>query len=118
REYQNTADLCQFLPTISDVSPLKTAQKQRSNVLPFFVVWPNERTEAEIRLLSRIKKQARVGFRQFDPKEEPRLSIDRAVDSVVNANGIILPLISSNRNDAEVHNLRCAFIAGLAHGMD
>ena len=42
----------------------------------------------------------------------------RALDEVVNAYGIILPLISSNRQDAQVHNLRCAFVAGLAHGLD
>ncbi len=42
----------------------------------------------------------------------------RAFDEVVNAYGIILPLISSNRTDATVHNLRCAFVAGLAHGLD
>jgi hypothetical protein len=31
---------------------------------------------------------------------------------------VILPLISSNRTDSDVHNFRCAFVAGLSHALD
>jgi hypothetical protein len=118
KEYQNAGDLATFLGSISTVRPLAIPDKKRSDTVPFFIVWPQERTEAEVRLNSRIKKQLRASFRQFDPTEGPRLSLSEAVNSVANANGIILPLISSNRRDSEVHNLRCAFVAGLADGLE
>lgn len=117
KEYQNAKDLGSYLSTISTVRPVTIPEKKKGNSEPFFIIWPHERTEAEVRLNSRIKKQLRASFRQFDPTENPRLSLMSAVDNVVNADGIILPLISANRRDAEVHNLRCAFVAGLADGL-
>ncbi len=118
KDYQNASDLAGFVGNISNVRPFTIPDKKKNDAVPFYIVWPNERTEAEVRLSSRVKKQLRASFRQFDPTESPRLSLSEAVNSVSNANGVILPLISSNRRDAEVHNLRCAFIAGLADGMD
>lgn len=117
KQYQNANDLVGFLATISSVRPVVIPDKKKGNSEPFFIVWPHERTEAEVRLNSRVKKQLRASFRQFDPTEDPRLSLLSAIENVVNADGVILPLISSNRRDAEVHNLRCAFVAGLADGL-
>lgn len=118
KEYQNSSELAGILGNISSVRPFAIPDKKRADTVPFFVIWPHERTEAEVRLNSRIKKQLRASFRQFDPTEGPRLSLSDAVNSAVNANGIILPLISQNRRDSEVHNLRCAFVAGLADGLE
>lgn len=118
QEYQNSLDLCAYLKDLNSIRPLRVPERKKANNRPFFIVWPTERTESEILLQSRLKKQARAGFQQFDPKEDRRLPITRAFDEIVNAYGVILPLISSNRQDAEVHNLRCAFIAGLSHGLE
>lgn len=116
--YSSAGELCRYLENLETTRPLRIPERKKGAPRPFYIVWPSERTESEIRLLSRIKKQARLGFQQFDPKEDNRLPASRALDEVVNAHGIILPLISANRRDAEVHNLRCAFVAGLGHGLE
>ncbi|HEY5742372.1 MAG TPA: hypothetical protein VIS99_07510 [Terrimicrobiaceae bacterium] len=46
------------------------------------------------------------------------MSVRDAIDNVTSSLGIIIPLISTNRTDADIHNLRCAFVAGLAHAAD
>jgi hypothetical protein len=46
------------------------------------------------------------------------MSVRDAIDNVSASLGVILPLISSNRNDSEIHNLRCSFIAGLSHALE
>lgn len=117
KSYANTNDLINFLGSLSSTRPQNIPEPKKDEFVPFFVVWPYERTEAEVRLNSRIKKQTRLPFRQFDPSEGPRLSLTDAIEQVASSHGVILPLISSNRRDAEVHNLRCAFVAGLADGL-
>src|SRR4029078_1187596 len=41
-----------------------------------------------------------------------------ALKDVTISHGVVVPLVSSHRNDAQVHNLRAAFVAGLANGME
>jgi hypothetical protein len=64
----------------------------------------------------RIKK-ARLGYKSFIPQEESRLSAIKAVDDVSACLGAIVPLLPTNFADAEVHNIRAAFVAGLAYGL-
>ena len=40
-----------------------------------------------------------------------------ATKHVATAHGVVVPLLSDAMNDAEIHNIRGAFVAGLAHGM-
>ena len=68
------------------------------------------------RVISRVKK-ARLFFCSFDPNEEPRLSLLIAVRNVAESYGVLVPLLPSTSPDARVHNVRAAFIAGLAGGM-
>ena len=46
------------------------------------------------------------------------MSVREAIDNVSASLGVILPLVSTHRTDSEIHNLRCAFIAGLSHALD
>jgi hypothetical protein len=64
-------------------------------------------------IISRVKK-TRLGFKNFFPQEEPRLSAIKAVDDVTAALGVIVPLLAKNFTDASVHNIRAAFVGGLA----
>jgi len=95
--------------------PLPDGPKNRNS--PIFIALPKDRTDAEVRIISRVKKQARILFRQFDPTEQVRMSATSALENVAQSHGVILPLISSNRVDFEAHNLRCAFLAGLASAL-
>lgn len=117
-DYTNSEDLAKYLIELSDLAPLPLKQVVPNRRAPIYIVLPREKTEAEIRLLSRVKKEARLFFRSFDPQEHVRMSVRDAIDNVSASLGVILPLISSNRTDSEIHNLRCAFIAGLAHALE
>ena len=117
-EYSNSEELADYLVNLENLRPLPLKQLLPNRRAPIYLVTPREKTEAEIRLFSRVKKEARLFFRSFDPQEHVRMSVRDAIDNVSASLGVILPLISRNRTDSEVHNLRCAFIAGLSHALD
>ena len=41
-----------------------------------------------------------------------------AISHVASAHGVLVPLLPPYIRDAEIHNIRAAFVAGLAHGME
>ena len=110
--------MADYLVNLQNLTPLPLKQLLPNRRAPIYLVTPREKTEPEIRLFSRVKKEARLFFRSFDPQEHVRMSVRDAIDNVSASLGVILPLISRNRTDSEVHNLRCAFIAGLSHALD
>ena len=116
--YENSDDLSKYIWGSTDFAPLPIKQGIPNKATPIYLVAPREKAEAEIRLFSRIKKEARLFFRSFDPQEHGRLSAREAIDRVSESLGVILPLVSSNRTDSDIHNLRCAFVAGLSHALE
>jgi hypothetical protein len=74
------------------------------------------KTDFATRIVSRIKK-ARYLFRSFDPNEQPRLSANDAISQVAQSHGVVVPFLSSESVSFDIHNMRGAFIAGLANGM-
>lgn len=57
-------------------------------------------------------------FRSFDPVETARVSAIQLISDLSSSTGIIIPFIEDYLVDYERHNLRAAFIAGFAHGLD
>ena len=110
--------MADYFVQLTDLNALPLKQTLPNRRAPIYIVLPREHTEAEIRLISRVKKEARLFFRSFDPQEHVRMSVRDAIDNVSASLGVILPLISSNRTDSDIHNLRCAFIAGLSHALE
>jgi hypothetical protein len=47
----------------------------------------------------------------------PRLSATDAIGFVSASSGVVLPLLAPNIVDADRHNIRAAFLAGLSHGL-
>jgi len=117
-DYANSGELARYLIELDDLTALPLKQTPPNRQAPIYIVLPREKTEAEIHLVSRVKKEARLFFRSFDPEEHVRISVREAIDNVSASLGVILPLISSNRSDSEIHNLRCSFIAGLSHALE
>ena len=68
-------------------------------------------------MIARVKK-ARLFYRSFDPSEQSRLSAHDAIRNVSQSAGVLLQLSHSRNADAYLNNLRAAFLAGLAHGME
>ncbi len=57
-------------------------------------------------------------MRSFDPNEQPRLSANDAISQIAQSYGVVIPLLSNSSVGAPVHNMRAAFLAGLAEGME
>lgn len=84
--------------------------------LPIYVLQTPQSSTAMIAITSRIKK-ARLGFRGYLPSDEPRLSAAKAIDDICSCFGAVVPLLASQYADAEIHNIRAAFVAGLAKAL-
>jgi len=115
-EYQNSNELCLFIQNAINKKPLKISKKINIKA-PVYILEGLHKTDWATRIISRIKK-ARYLFRSFDPNEQPRLSANDAINQVSQSHGVVVPLLSSNAVGSEVHNMRGAFIAGLADGME
>ena len=117
KSYSNDRTLAGILRTVSDFRTFELRTDGISVNQPVYIVLPKTKNDYEIHLLSQVKK-AKLRFRSFDPDEQPRLSGGEAIRNVAASYGIVVPLISSNRRDFQVHNLRAAFVAGLVHGLE
>jgi hypothetical protein len=116
-EYVQSSDLAEQLRSMDGSAPLIFDDSRINTASPVYAVLPRIKTDAEIRLVSRIKK-ARLQFRSFDPDEQGRLSAHEAIDQVAQSHGVVIPLVSKERRDADIHNFRAAFVAGLAVALD
>ena len=83
---------------------------------PVYVLNTPKSNAPMLAIAGRVKK-ARLGFKSFIPQEESRLSAIKAVDDVSACLGVIVPLLPAKFVDAEVHNIRAAFVAGMAYGL-
>jgi len=117
--YQDPAQLAQVLGEVKDLaSPIPFDVHKTNTAAPVYLVLPSIQGEFETRLVARVKKRARLFYRSFDPAESGRLAAPDAVENVASSLGIIIPLLPEEYKEAKVHNLRAAFVAGLAQGME
>jgi len=116
QEYQNSNELCSFVKNEKNKNPLNIPRKINTKS-PVYILEGLHKTDWATRIVSRIKK-ARYLFRSFDPNEQPRLSVNDAINQVSQSHGVVVPLLSSSVVGSEIHNMRGAFIAGLSDGME
>lgn len=115
REYQNSSELSAFLTNASVLKAIDTSAVLNIKA-PVYLLDTPYKTDWSTRIISRIKK-AGFTYRNFDPNESPRLSAHDAITQVAKSYGVVVPLLSSNSTGFAIHNMRAAFIAGLADGM-
>lgn len=116
KEYSTSEDLFSFLRDIQDLRPIHISSKVNDKT-PIYLVQPKTKTDYDGFIVYGIKK-SHLYFRSFDPAESPRLSGPDAVTNVAESYGVVLHFLPNEHVDAQVHNIRCAFVAGLADGMD
>jgi hypothetical protein len=114
--YTDSASLASRLSQITDLSPLRFDEQVTSTTAPVYLLLPQIKGDAETRLIARVKK-ARLFYRSFDPEEHGRLAAPDAIQNVAISHGVVVPLLPNHYKEALVHNLRAAFVAGLAQGM-
>lgn len=93
--------------------PLRTKPNTKT---PVYVLQTPQSNSAMISITARIKR-ARLGYKGYIPSDESRLSAGKAIDDVSECIGAVIPLLSMHFADAEVHNIRAAFVSGLAKSM-
>ncbi len=117
QEYSNSLELSDYITKIVDISPLNFPDFSIDKTSPIYVLDTLYKTDASIRILSKIKK-ARINFRSYDPCEQTRLSLLEAYKNVKKSIAIVINLLSQRATDYQLNNLRGAFIAGLAYSLD
>jgi len=114
-EYQNAEELEAIIRGLTESTPsLRNIYPLNQNA-PIYLIEARFRTDSVTRIISRVKK-ARLFYRSFDPQESPRLSGSDAFEQVAQSNGVLLHLLPEQISDASTHNIRVAFLAGLAEG--
>ncbi|MBL1265796.1 P-loop ATPase, Sll1717 family [Candidatus Methylomicrobium oryzae] len=114
--YQNSKELRARIDKLNKLRPIDVAHLLNQKA-PVYLVEPTHKTDWAGRIVSRIKKTGYI-YRSYDPNESPRLSAYEAIAQVSQSYGVVVPLLGDVSVDADIHNMRAAFIAGLAHGME
>jgi hypothetical protein len=94
--------------------PFSTALDRKS---PVYLIEPPKRAADVGVMVSRIKKAGYGRYRSFTPEEDSRLSATDAIRQVAASSGVFIPLQDTTVAGANIHNIRCMFIAGLCDGM-
>lgn len=113
--YQNTRELVARIKLYRDRQPL-LRDLHVDSAQPIYVTKTRTQSDYAIRIAARLKKSG-LGYRSFDPSEQPRLSALDAISQVQKSTGVLVHFIPAAMDDSFAHNLRGAFIAGLAEGM-
>lgn len=116
KEYSTSEELYQLFREIENIRPIPIAGKINDKT-PIYLVQPKNKTDYDGFIVSGIKK-SHLYFRSFDPAESPRLSGPDAIKNVAESYGVVLHFLSNEHIDSSTHNIRSAFVAGLADGMD
>lgn len=115
-KYIDSESLSEHLAAITDVTPLPLTYSLNAKA-PVYVLETPYRGDAMGRIISLVKK-ARLQYRSFSPSEDPRMAAIDAIEHVSTSHGVLIPLLSDMMKDSNIHNMRAAFVAGLAHGME
>lgn len=83
---------------------------------PLYVLDTLRKTDFRNAIVSSIK-ESRSHYRSFDPLESSHVSVVQLIAEISSSSGIVIPYLASHIDDAERHNLRGAFVAGLALGL-
>lgn len=116
KEYSTAEELATFLCVVRDMRPIHVSDK-RNEKSPLYLVQPKTKTDYDGLIVAAIKK-SHLYFRSYDPTESTRLPGPEAVTNVAESYGVVLHFLPNEHVDAAVHNIRSAFVAGLADGMD
>jgi len=117
KTYENSDDLVKLFLAAEDIHPLWKDDPNINTKAPVYLIEQQFKSDFATRITGRIKK-ARYVFRSFDPVEMARLSAYDAINQVSQSHGVLVSLLSKENSGFKTHNLRAAFVAGLAHGMN
>jgi hypothetical protein len=115
-DFENAQQLSGKILNMGVPSPVWPQQHAVDKERPLYVMKSPIHSEGMVRLMSAVKKSG-LRFRSYDPRESARLSMHEAYKQASESLGVVVHLMSPDRNGATVHNGRCAFVSGLALAM-
>ena len=115
KTYEDSKTLAALATKIVSTKPIKFYEKINRDV-PIYILEPPVRSELISRIISQTKKSL-LRYRSFKQAEETRLSPLKAIEEVAQSLGVIVTIAAPHEESADEHNIRAAFIAGLAAGM-
>lgn len=115
-QYSNSDELALLISSISDIHPIDKKVKPNLTA-PVYVLETPVHADVMTKIISRVKK-ARLFYRSFVPAEEARMSAIDAINHVAASYGTVVPMIPPDTKNANIHNIRAAFISGLSLGLE
>jgi hypothetical protein len=115
--YANSEQLSPLILQANSAAPLRTVDAEFNRRAPVFLLEGMIKSESSTRIISCVKKRG-LRFRSFDPNETPRMSAHDVISQVAQSYGVVTTRLPQGRPDCRFHNLRAAFITGLAIGMN
>ncbi|MFZ3137060.1 MAG: hypothetical protein WA126_06690 [Thermodesulfovibrionales bacterium] len=112
-DYSNSKELASKVYTNLKRKPLFLSGQDINRAHPIYLIKSHIDTDGSIRIASSIKKSG-LRFRNFDPKEDVRLTMRDAWKQVTSSLGIVAHLLSKERSGSLVNNARCSFVGGMA----
>jgi hypothetical protein len=115
--YENSRALADILGNLPSTALLDLYAKSLNNHQPLYFLNAYRKTDF-VNAIAAAIKDSRVFYRSFDPAESARFSIFNAINDLTSSAGAVIPFLESYVDDWERHNIRAAFLAGLAHGLE
>lgn len=115
--YANSTELHEKLKEWESISWSTKFHRPKDHSQPLFLLDCLSKTDFRNHIVAAIDN-SQVHYRAFDPSEIPRLTAAQAVESISASAGVIVPILSEEIVDSSRHNLRAAFLLGLAHGFE
>jgi hypothetical protein len=113
-KYENSKELADRIASCLHSRALK-ADYDPNHRAPVYLVEMPRNSEAMTHIVARVKK-SRLKYRSFNLREHVRLSATDAISHTGSAFGCVVPLAPGTMPDADDHNIRAAFVAGLSIG--
>ena len=115
--YQNSVGLAKDLER-HDLNDFTSPYiKPRNFERPLYIVSPLVKPEF-INYTVATTENTFVASRSYDPDENARMYAATAIGDVSSSAGVIIPLLNMSMVQAQIHNLKAAFVAGLCHGLE
>lgn len=115
--YGNSNDLLSEFQKKELPRPIISPATGVNNSQPIYALLPKILDEKFSRMLS-VLSESGVNFRTFDPSEDPRMSLRVVVTEVSQSTAIVCGIAADQMTDSQFNNLRAAFIAGNAAGLN
>lgn len=115
KSYENSGQLSSLLQALPSSNLIDLYGRALNKDQPLFLLDAFRKTDFRNAIVSAVK-DAKAFYRSFDPVEVPRFSAVNMIGEISSSSGIIVPILADHIDDAERHNLRASFLAGLCHG--